>query len=609
MIVKSTACLALLFVAAFSTVAGAQNINNILNMFGTLMQQAVLERLRVEWTKVLQPELNCIEQTLQAQGDSTTHLIQQGLAPSDARLSSLRRGCRVALAPPVAPPPSPAPEAQRPATLSATPTFDCSTAKSPSGRILCLDPEGARADWDLTSAYRALKYSLPEGARSKFEKAHDNWPATLNQSCKLRASQEAFSVAQRQCVLSAFRKRAQAYRSRLSGGALAEASLSPEQHVQIQQALISMNLLSGEADGEFGELTRAAINRYQLQSGFGESVFLSPEQQAALLRNSTTAQLAPNQQPESRPAIDPQTQCGSQDANARLVGCTKIIDAKGSGYELSVADALDGRCWAYNALQQYERGLADCKASIAIKPKSFYAYNNMGTALLGLKDIPSALAAFSKAIELKPNFMFPYLGRGKAFLASGNKELAKLDFEHVLSIDSTNRDASEGLAAVENLSSPSTPPVQATQNETKKIKQGRAFLNDVREFIAAQTSPPDNITAIANEAANLQLAIDRFDEDAAVRSMSSLSNILKPLTGFSSFMEQRVVEQQRQDARRLADAKTEGTKQIFFVDNYIKEHLGDTKTAQLLGFRAQIDQAIKSDDVSEINQRIAALRA
>ena len=69
MIVKSTACLALLFVAAFSMVAGAQNINNILNMFGTLMQQAVVERLRVEWTKVPQPELNCIEQTLQAQGE------------------------------------------------------------------------------------------------------------------------------------------------------------------------------------------------------------------------------------------------------------------------------------------------------------------------------------------------------------------------------------------------------------------------------------------------------------------------------------------------------------------------------------------------------------
>ena len=161
---------------------------------------------------------------------------------------------------------------------------------------------------------------------------------------------------------------------------------------------------------------------------------------------------------------------------------------------------------AHNELQQYEQGLADCRASIAIKPKYFYVHTTIwGTALLGLKDIPTAIATFSKAIELKPTFVFPYIGRGKAFLASGNKELAKLDFEHVLSIDPTNGEAREGLAAVENLKSPTPPPTQIAENDPKKIKQAREFLNDIRDFIAAQTTAADNITAIANEAANFRL--------------------------------------------------------------------------------------------------------
>ena len=58
-----------LCVAIFGTAASAQNINNILGVFGNLMQQAILERIRIEWTKVPQPELNCIDQTLRDQGE------------------------------------------------------------------------------------------------------------------------------------------------------------------------------------------------------------------------------------------------------------------------------------------------------------------------------------------------------------------------------------------------------------------------------------------------------------------------------------------------------------------------------------------------------------
>jgi tetratricopeptide (TPR) repeat protein len=118
-------------------------------------------------------------------------------------------------------------------------------------------------------------------------------------------------------------------------------------------------------------------------------------------------------------------QCESGNSNQRLVGCTIVIDAKGFGSKFELATALDARGRAFNDLQQYERGLADCKASIALQPRYSYAYLNLGTSLVGLGDLPNGIAEFTKAIELKPNLIHSYLGRARALAALGTKNSQK----------------------------------------------------------------------------------------------------------------------------------------------------------------------------------------
>jgi tetratricopeptide (TPR) repeat protein len=180
----------------------------------------------------------------------------------------------------------------------------------------------------------------------------------------------------------------------------------------------------------------------------------------------TVALCVPSNAQRSGGGDETRNQCQSGDTNKRLVGCTIVINAKGFGSKFELAAAYDARCWAFNELQQYQRGLADCKAAIAIQPRYSYAYQNSGVSLLGLGDLSNAIAAFTKAIELKPNFIFSYLNRAKAFVSLRNNGSAERDFERALTIDPTNQEANEGIAALGNPS----PPVVRNEPQTNSIR-------------------------------------------------------------------------------------------------------------------------------------------
>jgi uncharacterized protein len=252
----------------------AQNVNDFLTMFGGVVQQAMRQAAQAEWQRVPPSETTCIDAALQQQGSSVGVLIQNGIVPNDPRVSSFRAGCRTVTGPLTSPPP----DIQN---LSSTPTFDCARARSLTARVVCLDQAGAAADWDLSSAYWARYFSIPESDRQVFDQAPQAWLDSLNQKCPTAQNQQ-------QCVLLGYHKRAASYRSQLQGDALAESHLSPEQHAQIQQGLIALGVLNDTSDGEFGSKTRAAIKRFKMQSGAPESEFLTAEQRQQLLEGKAT---------------------------------------------------------------------------------------------------------------------------------------------------------------------------------------------------------------------------------------------------------------------------------------------------------------------------------
>ena len=222
-----------------------------------------------------------------------------------------------------------------PPTLSESASIDCTKAGSAVAKILCGSREGAKADWDLNSTLWATAGTITEAQQKALDQDQGRWRGWLNNKC-LQPPPFAGDIPQDQqrCVISEFHGRATQLRSKLTGDALAEARLSPEQHAQIQDLLITQGLLQPPADGEFGSITRQAIKRFQAIDGVPQTGFLSREQIARL----RTAQRQPQ---SSLPAS----------AKAPSFNCTKATHpdefAICSNTELSQLDNIANAGYEY----------------------------------------------------------------------------------------------------------------------------------------------------------------------------------------------------------------------------------------------------------------------
>jgi len=74
----------------------------------------------------------------------------------------------------------------------------------------------------------------------------------------------------------------------------------------------------------------------------------------------------------------------------------------------------------------YKGAIADYSKAIELNP-NFAAYHNRGTAKHSLKDYKGAIADYSKAIELNPKLAEAYAARGLAKIGLGQKDGGCLD--------------------------------------------------------------------------------------------------------------------------------------------------------------------------------------
>jgi hypothetical protein len=149
--------------------------------------------------------------------------------------------------------------------------------------------------------------------------------------------------------------------------------------------------------------------------------------------------------------------------------------------------------------------------------------------------------------------------------------------------------------------SPSAPSAPPPRIETARLKDARIFLDDAKKFIGQQKSVP-SISEIAEQAANLQTALNQFDERGAIESKQKLDSLLKPIPSFTEFVQQQQAERNRQEARLLTEGRIQAKQNEHFVDTFLQRHLGDSATQPLLSLRGQIEIALKSNTIEELRK-------
>ena len=138
-------------------------------------------------------------------------------------------------------------------------------------------------------------------------------------------------------------------------------------------------------------------------------------------------------------------QRGDDDDPANLQGAVDAFTRLLKDFPRS-PDVLLYRAFAYRALKQNDKAIADLTATLSTQPGSAVAVSARGEAYRDLHENDLALADFSKAIDLNPDWTDALRDRGFLYHATARFDLARADFQHALTIDGTDVEAANGLA-------------------------------------------------------------------------------------------------------------------------------------------------------------------
>ena len=143
---------------------------------------------------------------------------------------------------------------------------------------------------------------------------------------------------------------------------------------------------------------------------------------------------------------DQYSDCNQEkDPDRQIRGCTQVIERGKRESKSTRAKAYYNRGNAYDDKGEVDIAIADFTKAIALNPNYALAYNNRGNAYGRKGDYDRAIADFGRAIKLNPKDADAYNNRGLAYDDKGNKEKAIADYRKVLEIDPSNQVGKDGL--------------------------------------------------------------------------------------------------------------------------------------------------------------------
>jgi lipoprotein NlpI len=153
------------------------------------------------------------------------------------------------------------------------------------------------------------------------------------------------------------------------------------------------------------------------------------------------------------------------DLDRGIAGCTKVAeDQSVAAHDRAIA--YFDRGVDFYAKNDLDHAIADWSEAIKLDPNYGHAYNNRAKAYRAKGDYQGAITDYSEAIKLDPAHAVAYKGRGIDYLLSGDNVKAEADFQQAASLDPADQYAALWLDIA-----------RRRNNQPSQIKQGAAKLN------------------------------------------------------------------------------------------------------------------------------------
>jgi tetratricopeptide (TPR) repeat protein len=135
--------------------------------------------------------------------------------------------------------------------------------------------------------------------------------------------------------------------------------------------------------------------------------------------------------PAAHAAADDAATCRDASGQVAIAACTRGIDS-GNYRGHALAALLHNRGFEYADKNDYDRAIADYSLAITVEPNYPQAFFDRGNIWVEKGDMDRALADYGVAIRLDPNYADAYTNRGNVWAANKDYDRAVADYSQAI---------------------------------------------------------------------------------------------------------------------------------------------------------------------------------